>query len=100
MFEKRRISLSLEARLDLREAYAWYEGMQNGVGRRFVAHLAETLQSISARSNSFPVVHKSARRAIVRRFPYGVFFRDLKTHLEIFAIVDLRRHPREWRRRI
>jgi toxin ParE1/3/4 len=99
LFDKRKISLSDDARLDLREAYDWYEAARPELGKRFVRHLADTLDAISERSSSFPIVYRTARRAIIRRFPYGLFFRDRGTHLEIFAIVDLRRHPRVWRRR-
>jgi hypothetical protein len=37
VFERRRISLSSEARKDLRETYDFYESEEVGVGRRFVA---------------------------------------------------------------
>jgi hypothetical protein len=35
----------------------------------------------------------------MHKFPYGVFFRDVGTHLDVYAIVDLRRHPRQWSER-
>lgn len=100
MLQKRKVSLTAEARPDLRKAYDYYEAAQKGLGHRFVQHFVEALDAISERAESFPIMYRFARRAIIRRFPYGVFFRDLGTHLEIFAIVDLRRHPREWRRRV
>lgn len=99
MFEKRKVSLSAEARPDLRYAYNYYEAAQKGLGKRLLRHFVEALDAISERAESFPIMHKNARRAIIRKFPYGVFFRDVGTHLDIFAVVDLRRHPREWRRR-
>ena len=100
MFEKRKISLSAEARPDLRQAYDYYEAAQQGLGKRFVRHFIEAIDAISERTESFPIMYKNARRAIIQKFPYGVFFRDVGTHLDIFAVVDLRRHPRVWRRRV
>jgi plasmid stabilization system protein ParE len=99
VFERRRISLSSEARKDLRETYDFYESEEVGVGCRFVRHLVQTLQAISERPNWFPLVQPGRRRAIMHKFPYGVFFRDVGTHLDVYAIVDLRRHPRQWSER-
>ena len=71
----RRVSLSAEARRDLRQAVDYYDLRRAGLGQRFVVALVETLDAVIERPASFPLVHLDLRRAIVRRFPYGVLFR-------------------------
>jgi plasmid stabilization system protein ParE len=39
------------------------------------------------------------RRAILRRFPYGVFFRTTTDEIIILGVIHGRRHPRQWRSR-
>ena len=45
------------------------------------------------------VVHREVRRAIPRRFPYGVFYRIDGTDVLVFAVVDLHRDPSTWQDR-
>jgi plasmid stabilization system protein ParE len=100
LFEKHRIRLTREARLDLRQAYDYYEGEQSGLGRRFMRQIVPTVAAVSERPNSFPIVHRNVRRVIVHHFPYGVFFRPISDAMEVFAVVDLRRKASHWRRRV
>jgi len=47
----------------------------------------------------YQVVHREVRRAIPRRFPYGVFYRIDGVDLLVFAVVDLHRDPSTWQDR-
>jgi plasmid stabilization system protein ParE len=97
--QKLRIRLLAEARQDLREARDWYEQQRKGLGREFVAILVETLDTIVERPESFPQVHNDARRARMRKFPFGVFFRLPGDAIRVTAILNLRRDPATLRRR-
>jgi len=48
----------------------------------------------------FPAVHASARRALVGRFPYGVYFKLTAEYVRVIAIVHLKREAQAWRRRL
>jgi hypothetical protein len=39
------------------------------------------------------------RRALLRRFPYGVFFEVAETEIVVYAVFHCARDPRAWRRR-
>jgi toxin ParE1/3/4 len=84
---------------ELREARTWYEAQGLGLGRRFVDGVDAVLAGIQENPLRFPVVHEDIRRAIVRRFPYGVFVRDRIDDVFVIAIVHLHRHPDTWKRR-
>jgi hypothetical protein len=47
----------------------------------------------------YQVVHREVRRAIPRRFPYGVFYRIDGAEVLVFAVVDLHRDPSIWQDR-
>ena len=84
---------------ELRDARDWYERQGPGMGRRFVEAVGVVLEHIRENPRQFPVVHGELRRALVRRFPYGVFFLDQPAVIRVVAVVHLHRHPATWRRR-
>ena len=47
----------------------------------------------------YQIVYREVRRAIPRRFPYGVFYRIGGSEILVFAVVDLHRDPSIWQDR-
>ena len=45
----------------------------------------------------WPLREHGARRALVQRFPYYVYFREAGEGVQILAVVHNRRHPDVWR---
>ena len=45
------------------------------------------------------IAYREVRRAIPRRFPYGVFYRIVGSEVLVFAVVDLHRDPSTWQDR-
>ena len=62
------------ARLELVQAEDWYESEVAGLGRRFREAIDTVAKRISINARQFPVVFKSIRRALLRRFPYSLLF--------------------------
>lgn len=94
-----RLVVRPEGEAELVAARDWYDARRAGLGQDFVDEVAATSAAIAMRPLSFPKVHGEMRRAILRRFPYGVFFRATPEEAIILGIVHGRRHPREWRSR-
>jgi toxin ParE1/3/4 len=84
---------------EIREARSWYEDQAAGLGRRFVGAVDVVLSTIRENPLMFPVVHQDIRRALLSRFPYGVFFRELPREVLVIGVVHLHRHPNTWKRR-
>jgi plasmid stabilization system protein ParE len=62
------------ARTEVIDAQDWYEGQAPGLGRRFRAAVDTVTQHMAANPRQFPTVFKNVRRALLRRFPYALFF--------------------------
>jgi toxin ParE1/3/4 len=88
-----------QAEQETRAAQRWYEEQQPGLGARFADAMDEALQRIVSNPSAFPVVHGEIRRAVVRRFPFGVYFRVHAEDLVILAVMHGRRHSRRWQSR-
>src|SRR5262245_54689209 len=94
------IEFTPQARRDVREAFAWYEDQRAGLGDRFLSHLDECFAAIEKRPELFEVVYKHYRRAIVRKFPYAVFYRADGNTITIHSVFQSAQNPRKWRRRL
>jgi toxin ParE1/3/4 len=94
--------MQLEARDDVVNAALWYEAQEKGLSEQLYAQIDTALDAIAERPRSFPVVHKRkhARRALVKQFPYRIFFREMPDHILVFAIVHGARSSRIWRSRL
>jgi len=84
---------------ELRAARAWYEAQRAGLGDELGEVVARTLDRIATQPGAFPEVVSGVRRAVVSRFPYGIFYRRIPDALEVLAVFHHRRDPTIWRRR-
>jgi plasmid stabilization system protein ParE len=88
-----------QAEQEAGEASRWYEKQKPGLGARFVEAVDAAIQRIAANPAAFPVAHNEIHRAVVRQFPYGVYFRIEAGEVIVIAVMHGRRHPRRWQSR-
>ena len=88
------------ARAELIDAQDWYEGEAPGLGHRFREAIAALTERMSANPFQFPVVYKNVRRALLRRFPYSLFFVIDDDILLVIACFHASRDPSHWQKRI
>jgi hypothetical protein len=85
-----------EAELDMFEGALWYDAERPGLGAAFLQAVRYVFGRIEKGALQFPLVSADIRRAILPRFPFGVFFvveGDLAT---VLAVTHLHRHPGSW----
>jgi plasmid stabilization system protein ParE len=87
-------------RFDILEARAWYDAQQAGRGALFYAAVARVVGNIAEMPQAFPRVDGDTRRAVVRGYPYSVYFQLREDHILVMAIVHNSRNPNRWRSRI
>lgn len=90
------VVLRRKAGRDLADAYNWYEDQRRNLGEQWLHAVTASLNAISEYPEMFPRVHGEVRRAIVARFPYGVFYRPERGKIVILAILHMARDPRIW----
>src|SRR5881409_20722 len=69
-----RLDVSSEAELEIFEAALRYEREREGLGFRFEAQVNTIFARLVENPFQCPAIEEGARRALVRDFPYGVFF--------------------------
>ena len=88
-----------EAELDAFEAATWYESEREGLGASFLRGLRMVFGRIEHGPLQFPLVTADIRRAILSRFPFGVFFFIQDDVSTVIAVMHLHRHPNSWEQR-
>ena len=88
-----------EAEYDLDEAYAWYESQRVGSGEDFMRRVDACIQSIRRRPSMYAIVEENYRRALVRRFPYAVYYEYADDRITIYAVFHSARDQNKWKRR-
>lgn len=87
-----------EAAAEVTETRTWYANRATNLGDRFIADLESVVARVVERPAAFPRVHGETRRAVLRRFPYAVYFRDTPDQVVVLAVHG-RQDPRRWQSR-
>ena len=87
------------AAADLDEAFLWYEAQREGLGEEFLKAVTRLMDALAESPRQHPVVHRDTRRALVRRFPYSVFYRVMGSDVVVVACFHGSRDPESWRGR-
>lgn len=88
------------AELDLERIEDWYDGQQAGLGREFRDAVDTVIARIAENPRAYPDRYHGARRALLRRFPYVLWYRAFEAFVVVLACVHGRRDPRAIRPRL
>ena len=94
-----RLVVRAAAEADIAEAARWYEQRSPGLGGEFLRAVDVALAEITRMPERYPVVRGKARRVLLRRFPYAVYFVTTPELVSVLACLHARRDPRHWRER-
>jgi len=87
------------ADLDVEAAFAWYENERADLGLEFLDELRATYNRIADGPLKYQLTRSGIRRALLRRFPYAVYFAVEGDVLVVLAVLHASRDPAEWQRR-
>ena len=89
-----------EARDDIDAAYIQYETRQMGLGDRFVDELRRVVGLIEGNPFLYSEVFDEVRAAMLRRFPYVIYYRVQPGLFLVLAVRHGRDNPAIWQARI
>lgn len=95
----KRLRLTPEAELDLDDAHLWYHRQAPRLAANFLAAVQVSIASIQRHPEACALVDPTTRRALVRRFPYAIFYEVEATEIVVYATFHGARDPRVWKRR-
>lgn len=84
---------------DVDDAATWYEQRRDGLGLRFLGEVDRIFRRIEDGPLQYPMVEEEVRRALLRKFPYTVYFIEEPAQIVVLAVLHCSRHPDVWRSR-
>ena len=95
-----RVIYTPEAALDVTESYDWYESREPGLGEDFLRCVEACVFMIQRHPRMFPVAVDDFRRALIRRFPYEIFYEPTDDGILIYSVFHCSQDPQKWRQRL
>lgn len=89
-----RVVLRLLAERDLLDAAVWYDLRRPGLGTEFLETFDDLQERLEQSPLIYPVVYRGQRRAVLRRFPYLVYFTVRDGTVTVTACLHAARDPR------
>ena len=94
----RGVRLKPAAESEFEEAHAWYEEQSPGLGDQLARDLDSVLRRITEHPEAHAEVDGGIRRALLRRFPYGVFYVVEVSEIVVLGVMHSARDPEAWPR--
>jgi toxin ParE1/3/4 len=96
----KQVIVHTKARKELNQAIGYYERQRRGLGLDLLTEVEDAIFRIQEDpSIGSPYKETKFQYLLVRRFPYLIYYVDLRDRLWIAAIAHGRRRPGYWRRR-
>ena len=96
----RSVAVQPEATKETDDAVTWYEDKEPGLGLHFLHDLDVLYAAIARQPEMFQRVRSGFRRALMRKFPYAVFFEFNEELAIVHSVFHCSRNPAVWRSRL
>jgi plasmid stabilization system protein ParE len=93
------VRLTRSAEADVEGVLSWYRERGHELADQFFGALERCLESVERNPLAFGKVHGDIRRALLRRFPYCVFYIVSQQEIVVLACVHGHRDPETWKSR-
>src|SRR6267142_4191496 len=94
------IRFSSDADAELAEARQWYAHQREDLDLEFMDSVDEALTQVVRNPHLYPILYRNLRRAVVRRFPFAVFYEVTAGEIHVLAVFHSRRDPEIWKSRV
>lgn len=94
------LTFAAEVERDIGDAYDWYEQRRVGLGEDFLSCVDACLERICRSPEIHAKVYENYRRALVRRFPYAIFYEYADNLVTVYSIFHTAQDPAKWRDRL
>ncbi len=82
-----------EVAAELADAHDWYENRAVGLGEEFLRMAYAAFEELAEFPQKYEVVYGSHRRALLRRFPYSVYYVTGQHSITIYGVFHTSRDP-------
>ena len=95
-----RLIFTPEAEQDVTDAYVWYETREPGLGEDFLRSVEACVLNLQRHPQLYPVAADGFRRALLRRFPFEIFYESADDCIHVYSVFHCSQNPQKWRSRL
>ena len=88
------------AQNDIEKAREYFNNKKNTLGEEFWKEVKAKLEQIEENPNQFQIIVDEARRANLKRFPFGIFYIVKDLIINVFGVIHFSRSPELWQKRV
>jgi hypothetical protein len=88
-----RIVLVPAAEAEFEQSRMWYENRRAGLGIEFAEEVDACLERIRRNPESYPRLKKDYRQAIVKRFPFAIYYEFSSSVVTVYSIFHCSQDP-------
>ena len=89
-----------EAENDVEQAASWYEQQSSGLGYAFLEIVSSTIEAVGRNPLAYPLVYRDVHRALMRKFPFAIFFRINDKNVAVVSVMHVSRDLAKWQQRV
>lgn len=78
---------------DLADARDWYESRSDGLGDEFIRMAYAAFEELTEFPEKYEEVYGMHRRALMRRFPYSIYYQTGSDDITVYAVFHSSRDP-------
>lgn len=94
------LEITREAKLDIQEAWLWYEERNNGLGDDFLLMLEALLDGLKRNPFLYEEKYDGLSVGLLKRFPYKVVYTIQGDVVGIIGVIHTSRNPTIWKDRV
>ena len=97
-----KVKYAIFVKEDILDSVNWYNQAQEGLGKRFLKEVKETIDYIAKNPEKIQVRYQDIQIAVFKTFPYTVHFRFLKQEntIWIIGVFHTSLKPKKWFKRL
>ncbi|HET8810265.1 MAG TPA: type II toxin-antitoxin system RelE/ParE family toxin [Flavobacteriaceae bacterium] len=89
------LEIRTEARLEIFEAFLYYEDKRDNLGEEFLNHMGNYFDWIRKNPDHFPIKRRNYREAYVKRFPYLIIYEVVQEKVIVYSVFNTYQDPKK-----
>ncbi len=78
---------------ELQQIMGYYDKLYDGFGNEFLSEFEQNIFYISSNPKMYMKIKNNMRKALLKRFPYVIYFKQKKEIIRVLVLKHQRRHP-------
>jgi len=84
----------------MKAAHSWYKRRSEQAAEGFYEELIPAIDHVHDWPRLYPPYLYGTRRAVLRRYPFSIIYRELLNEIQIVAVAHAKRRPDYWANRL